>query len=319
MSSYLISSGALAKLFKLFAERVECVVLNACYSESQAEAIVTHIDYVIGMSHAIGDRAAIEFSVGFYTALGAGESVEFAYEMGCNAIELEGIPEHLTPILYKKNNLLADPTDRIILQSQPLETNDNFSMILQDSREDKVQRYSTSHSSVILAAFGSQYAVNECIPEFRLGSDYISDLIVVTGQSFHYDIALVKLESPLDPPFIQNGKRSQSLNSAFEQVNDWFSWIHENEDYFLRSLTKAMQDGYGARQISRSYSDGFRSNGRYREIISAKIVIGRRDMLTEEDNKRRATILDQTSKRIEILPYDRLLEIETRLHSHSQA
>jgi hypothetical protein len=32
----------------------------------QAEAIVKHIPYVIGMSKAIGDKAAIEFAVGFY-------------------------------------------------------------------------------------------------------------------------------------------------------------------------------------------------------------------------------------------------------------
>ncbi|ASC73224.1 hypothetical protein XM38_041860 [Halomicronema hongdechloris C2206] len=98
----LIGSDALANLFKLFSNHVECVVLNACYSEFQAEAIAQHIDYVIGMNQAIGDRAAIEFSVGFYTALGAGESVEFAYELGCNAIQLEGIPEHLTPVLFAK-------------------------------------------------------------------------------------------------------------------------------------------------------------------------------------------------------------------------
>lgn len=95
----LVDSEALANLFKLFSSRVECVVLNACYSEVQAEAIAQHIDYVIGMSQAIGDRAAIEFAVGFYTALGAGESVEFAYELGCNAIQLEGIAEHLIPVL----------------------------------------------------------------------------------------------------------------------------------------------------------------------------------------------------------------------------
>lgn len=95
----LVDSEALANLFKLFSNRVECVVLNACYSEVQAEAISQYIDYVIGMSQAIGDRAAIEFAVGFYTALGSGESVEFAYELGCNAIQLEGIAEHLIPVL----------------------------------------------------------------------------------------------------------------------------------------------------------------------------------------------------------------------------
>ncbi len=30
--------------------------------------------------------------------MGAGESVEFAYKLGCSVIQLDGIPEHLTPI-----------------------------------------------------------------------------------------------------------------------------------------------------------------------------------------------------------------------------
>jgi tetratricopeptide (TPR) repeat protein len=97
----LVSSEALANLFKLFSDCVECVILNACYSQFQADAISQHIDYVIGMSQAIGDRAAIAFSVGFYTALGGGESIEFAYDLGCSAIQLEGISEYLTPILKK--------------------------------------------------------------------------------------------------------------------------------------------------------------------------------------------------------------------------
>jgi hypothetical protein len=101
----LVDSEALAELFKLFASQIECVVLNGCYSEVQANAIAQHVNYVIGMSKEIGDRAAIEFAVGFYDALGAGKPVEFAHKFGCAAIRLAGIPEQLTPILKKKPNI----------------------------------------------------------------------------------------------------------------------------------------------------------------------------------------------------------------------
>lgn len=36
------------------------------------------------MNKAIGDTAAIKFATGFYNAVSAGESVEFAYKLGCN-------------------------------------------------------------------------------------------------------------------------------------------------------------------------------------------------------------------------------------------
>lgn len=104
----LVKTQTLAGLFELF-DSIECVLLNACYSEAQAEAIYQHVDYVIGMNRAIGDRAAIEFAVGFYDALGADRSYEDAYKFGCLNIDLEGIPESSTPVLKSKNNRKITP------------------------------------------------------------------------------------------------------------------------------------------------------------------------------------------------------------------
>jgi hypothetical protein len=91
---------ALETLFKLLAGQVKCVILNACYSEIQAKAIASHIDYVIGMKKAIGDQAAIAFSIGFYKALGAGRTIPEAYEFGKVESQLMNIPEQLTPVLH---------------------------------------------------------------------------------------------------------------------------------------------------------------------------------------------------------------------------
>ncbi len=85
-------------------------LLNACYSQRQAEGIAQHIPYVIGMKKTIGDRAAIEFAVGFYDALGAGKSYEIAYKFGCNAIQMAGITEQDTPIWLRKMEAITDTT-----------------------------------------------------------------------------------------------------------------------------------------------------------------------------------------------------------------
>jgi TIR domain/CHAT domain len=99
-----ISSEALADVFKHLAEQVECVLLNACYSEVQAHAIVEHINYVIGMSREIRDDAAIAFTRGFYTALGNGEPIKNAYNFGKIQVAIETSsdsttdPRKFTPI-----------------------------------------------------------------------------------------------------------------------------------------------------------------------------------------------------------------------------
>jgi hypothetical protein len=97
-----VEADTLASQFKLFARKeLECVVLNACYSEVQGEAISKHINYVIGMNRAIGDKAGIHFAVAFYDALAAGEDVEFAFELGRS--QLVGLKENQTPVLRIKN------------------------------------------------------------------------------------------------------------------------------------------------------------------------------------------------------------------------
>ncbi len=105
---HFVQADALAELFRLFSSHVQCVLLNACYSEIQANAIVENINFVIGMDRSISDRAAIQFAIGFYDALGAGKSVETAYSFGCNSIHLIGIEESLTPKLKRKNNILQE-------------------------------------------------------------------------------------------------------------------------------------------------------------------------------------------------------------------
>lgn len=115
----LVSTDALAGFFELFADKVECVVLNACYSEVQAEAIAKHIPYVVGMKKAIGDAAAIEFAVAFYDALGAGESIEFAHKLACNAIQLASLPEYLTPALKKQFRTLSESEHAKGMQQTP--------------------------------------------------------------------------------------------------------------------------------------------------------------------------------------------------------
>nr|MDJ0678006.1 HEAT repeat domain-containing protein [Calothrix sp. MO_167.B42] len=111
----LVNADTLASIFNLFATKgfatkgVECVVLNACYSQVQAEAISQHINYVIGMSSSIGDKAAIKFAVAFYDALGAGEGVESAFKLGCS--QLVALKEHQTPVLKKRLIERAPPQE----------------------------------------------------------------------------------------------------------------------------------------------------------------------------------------------------------------
>lgn len=94
-----VGADALAELLSHFASHVRCVLLNACHSQSQAEAIGLVISYTIGMREMIQDEAAIEFAVGFYDAVGAGREIDEAFAIGLSAIATSGFPGHSAPVL----------------------------------------------------------------------------------------------------------------------------------------------------------------------------------------------------------------------------
>ncbi len=94
---------ALAELFALCAGHVQCVLLNACYSEAIATAVSVHIPTVIGMAREIEDSDAIRFSDGFYSALFGGEDCESAFKHGKVRLDLENRPGCIVPQLKSKS------------------------------------------------------------------------------------------------------------------------------------------------------------------------------------------------------------------------
>lgn len=132
-----VSSESISGLFKLFSKQVKCVILSACYSETQADAISKHIDYVIGMQSEIKRDAAIEFAVGFYDALGAGRTVEDAFRFGCNAIQqrYSHLPKHLIPVLKKRQDLSHESMTGTLITNEKKEIKDKG-----DNNEKKEKR-----------------------------------------------------------------------------------------------------------------------------------------------------------------------------------
>src|SRR6266487_3016999 len=98
----LVTTRALKMLFTTLKDNIRLVVLNACYSREQAQALVETIDCVVGMKEGIGDRAATTFASSFYRAIGFVRSIQDAFDQGITSLLLEGIAEEETPELLVK-------------------------------------------------------------------------------------------------------------------------------------------------------------------------------------------------------------------------
>lgn len=107
----LVGEDALVDLFRVLKDEIRVVVLNACYSEVQAQAIVQEIDFVVGMSDSVADDAASVFAAAFYRGLAFGRSVQTAFDLGINELRLVGLgDEDDIPKLLVRSGVDASST-----------------------------------------------------------------------------------------------------------------------------------------------------------------------------------------------------------------
>jgi esterase/lipase superfamily enzyme len=101
-----VSIETLAELLSTVGGRIECVVLNACFSLEKADAIAEQISCVIGMDKEIDDESALRFAGGFYRGLGFGRGYYSAFELGRNEIKILQLPDNQVPHFITRDTLI---------------------------------------------------------------------------------------------------------------------------------------------------------------------------------------------------------------------
>jgi hypothetical protein len=96
-----IPTEALEGLFGLMKGETRLVVMNSCFSTSQARAVAKFVDCVVGVKFRLFDNVALKFSPRFYEAIAEGESVAKAYQMAMVSVYPERPGKQQAPRLYK--------------------------------------------------------------------------------------------------------------------------------------------------------------------------------------------------------------------------
>lgn len=114
--AHLVDAATLARVFRAFRGDIRVVVLNACLSMPQAEALAEVVGCAIGTRAPISDEGAITFGASFYRALAFGHSVQAAYDQACAALALNHFDEREHPELVARADvdparLVLVPTD----------------------------------------------------------------------------------------------------------------------------------------------------------------------------------------------------------------
>ena len=122
----------LADIFSTLSSDIQLVVLNACYSQYQAEAISRSISVTIGTEYQIADEVSIAFSRAFYSALGNGMSVGKSFSQA--SAVLVNVLREQPPVILCRNSI--EPNSLILTRTADTESYESLALSLnRHSRE----------------------------------------------------------------------------------------------------------------------------------------------------------------------------------------
>jgi hypothetical protein len=138
--------------------------------------------------------------------------------------------------------------------------------------EEAMQRFLDGHP-LLLAPSAARV-----VPKLKLGSEYVTDFVVVESES---EYVLVELESPRQLLFTRNGRPRAPLTHAIQQVRDWRAWVRQHHEY-----AQAVLPGIAEPRCI--------------------VVIGRRPRMSDGD-RTRLQHLNAEEFRIRVMTYDDLI------------
>jgi hypothetical protein len=103
-----VDRDGLVQVFALYQNHVRLVVLNACFTRTQARSLSEVIDYSVGAGQGIGDKEGVAFAGAFYRALGFGKSVKAAFESAKAELALTKMPRTKGLDLFVRNGVNED-------------------------------------------------------------------------------------------------------------------------------------------------------------------------------------------------------------------
>jgi hypothetical protein len=145
-------------------------------------------------------------------------------------------------------------------------------------------------------------------PQFRLGSDYVVDFMVVDTPQWT-QVTLVEIEAPSTVAFKENGQYAKRLNEAVSQTTNWKNWARNNFPTFKHEILKAILEVESFGDFTDLYQRLIIPNisaGNF-HLMSA-IVIGRRTALHPSEMNQHVTNFLRESNSNMIYSFDALVD-----------
>jgi len=182
--------------------------------------------------------------------------------------------------------------------------------------ERTIHAFLKRHPQLLVTAFNYGWNHIFLVSEFQLGTTLRADFVLFGGYSGGWSVRFIELEPVNARLYLKNGTPSKELRLAMTQISDWREYVRVNEAHLRNELSRVMvsKNIYQVRHrtVSRFLEKEMRDPQDSVEW-HAHIVIGRRNDLTADEQRRRTrghSFIDA-----EIATYDRLVDIAARLDS----
>jgi|SRR5665213_1089926 len=180
--------------------------------------------------------------------------------------------------------------------------------------EREIHAYLKKNDHLILQAFNRAWNTHHVISEFKVGTDFRSDFLILSAHSGAWLATFIELESHRARLYNRVGIPTRPLNIAKRQLAEWRDYAAKFPDVLRHQFAEQLRSrsecswcsvagkfGSGAEEIA--------SKETYVEY-HFHIVIGRSTTLTEEERRYRQ--LDTSWGGSEIATYDRFLAFARR-------
>jgi len=124
-----------------------------------------------------------------------------------------------------------------------MKLSDQFKKIAlnEDATERKASAFLKKYPYVIIQLFNRSWNFYRIFPEFRMGSDFRADFVIISADSGAWHGQFVELEGPNDSPYTKSGAPSTKLNLAIQQTKDWQDFIYAQKANLMHEFAKLIK------------------------------------------------------------------------------
>jgi hypothetical protein len=195
---------------------------------------------------------------------------------------------------------------------------ESFNNFIETStKEESLQLFLKKHPSILIHTFNQGAHYPTVLPKFKLSDELIPDFIIIGRRSgtkyTSWDVDMIEIEPSINDRniFTKKGLSAGRLRVAEGQITAWRQWMQSNaQAIFVPKALKKLKEKNAWDDNPHFYNP---SSFNYQSMmVSYRIVIGRRSDFGDIGDKYRDIKWEESGHRIEIVPWDRLLD-KTRI------